>query len=95
LFIIYVFLVFHFGYGIGNVVVPTELLNSSFVKGRLIEFYDMYNTIILPESWTRGLVKKLLNLTKRYDQINPAKIHAGKMKACAGFVKPAGPIRAL
>ena len=32
--------------------------------------------IILPESWTRGLVKKRLNLTKRYDQTNPTQIHA-------------------
>ena len=32
--------------------------------------------IILPESWTRGLVKKSLNLTKRYDQTNPTQIHA-------------------
>jgi hypothetical protein len=32
-----------------------------------------YNT--LPESWTRGLVKKSLNLTKRYDQTNPTQIH--------------------
>jgi hypothetical protein len=31
---------------------------------------------ILPESWTRGLVKKSLNLTKRYDQTNPTQIHA-------------------
>ena len=34
------------------------------------------HTIILPESWTRGLVKKSLNLTKRYDQTNPTQIHA-------------------
>jgi hypothetical protein len=33
-------------------------------------------TIILPESWTRGLVKKSLNLTKQYDQTNPTQIHA-------------------
>jgi hypothetical protein len=32
--------------------------------------------IILPDSWTRGLVKKSLNLTKRYDQTNPTQIHA-------------------
>jgi len=37
--------------------------------------YNKY-TIILPESWTRGLVKKSLNLTKRYDQTNPTQIHA-------------------
>jgi hypothetical protein len=35
-----------------------------------------YLSIILPESWTRGLVKKSLNLTKRYDQTNPTQIHA-------------------
>jgi len=33
-------------------------------------------TIILPESWTRSLVKKSLNLTKQYDQTNPTQIHA-------------------
>lgn len=32
--------------------------------------------IILPESWTRGLVKKSLHLTKRYDQTNPPQIFA-------------------
>jgi hypothetical protein len=33
-------------------------------------------SIMLPESWTRSLVKKSLNLTKRYDQTNPTQIHA-------------------
>lgn len=33
-------------------------------------------SIILPESWTKSLVKKSLNLTKRYDQTNPTQIHA-------------------
>jgi hypothetical protein len=37
---------------------------------------DQVEGIILPESWTRGLVKKSLNLTKRYDQTNPTQIHA-------------------
>jgi len=32
--------------------------------------------IILPESWTKSLVKKSLNLTKQYDQTNPTQIHA-------------------
>ncbi len=34
------------------------------------------NQYTLPESWTRGLVKKSLNLTKRYDQTNLTQIHA-------------------
>lgn len=33
------------------------------------------HSIILPESWTKSLVKKSLNLTKRYDQTNPTQIH--------------------
>lgn len=32
--------------------------------------------IIFPEFWTRGLVKKSLNLTNRYDQTNPPEIFA-------------------
>ena len=48
------------------------------VKGILKdEFYlDQVFFIILPESWTKSLVKKSLNLTKRYDQTNPTQIHA-------------------
>ena len=40
------------------------------------KYGSMGVSIILPESWTRGLVKKSLNLTKRYDQTNPTQIHA-------------------
>lgn len=38
---------------------------SYVIAGKIID--DL--SIILPESWTIGLVKKLLNLTKRYDRI--------------------------
>jgi hypothetical protein len=38
--------------------------------------FSISPNIILPESWTRSLVKKSLNLTKRYDQTNPTQIHA-------------------
>lgn len=40
------------------------------------KYWLQSDCIILPESWTRGLVKKSLNLTKRYDQTNPTQIHA-------------------
>ena len=33
-------------------------------------------SIILPDSWTRGLVKKSLNLTKQYDKTNPPQIYS-------------------
>jgi hypothetical protein len=36
----------------------------------------VYNTIILPKTWTMSLVKKSLNLTKRNDQTNSTQIHA-------------------
>ena len=54
---------------------------DSLIKTRILESIcndskRTGDTIILPESWTRGLVKKSLNLTKRYDQTNPTQIHA-------------------
>jgi hypothetical protein len=54
-----------------------NLKQSGHWKETLVFVYsDFGRTIILPESWTRGLVKKSLNLTKRYDQTNPTQIHA-------------------
>jgi len=42
--------------------------------GFQVEFVD--NTVILPEIWTRGLVKKESNFTKRYEKTDPSKIFA-------------------
>jgi hypothetical protein len=53
-----------------------EYNNKSMAKKLVEKQLLNENTIILPESWTRGLVKKSLNLTKRYDQTNPTQIHA-------------------
>jgi hypothetical protein len=34
------------------------------------------DNVILPEIWTRGLVKKESNFTKRYEKTDPSKIFA-------------------
>ena len=55
-----------------------ERINNGNVTYRKIDYIeDCYvEFIILPESWTKSLVKKSLNLTKRYDQTNPTQIYA-------------------
>jgi peptidoglycan/LPS O-acetylase OafA/YrhL len=63
--------------GIISVILVLAYQNNLSITKTYLEFGKSVDyTIILPESWTRGLVKKSLNLTKRYDQTNPTQIHA-------------------
>jgi len=55
---------------------PAKSTMSDGNKNRTWRVFESLYFIILPESWTRGLVKKSLNLTKRYDQTNPPQIFA-------------------